>query len=631
MDDGLIDDGPMRTGVSTTAATVTGLSVGAALGALAIPIIFGFSSPVCAVTPSNKVLLRAQQEMPDDPPSEAFSPEFAPFPAPPVRFESFASIQVNVGPGGVNILNDAANEPSIAVDPTHPNRMAIGWRQFDARYSNFREAGWGHTTDGGRTWTFPGVLEEGIFRSDPVLGFDAEGRFYYASLHVIDAAFSVQIFKSWDGGATWPQKISAFGGDKEWITVDRTGGIGRGHIYHAWSVAAGCCADSTFNRSVDGGNRFSTPQTIWMRPVWGTLAVGPDGTLYISGTDINDYSIFYVSKSTSAKYAGASPGFDFTMPVDLGGSLSPMLGGATPNPDGLLGQVWVAVDHSGGPTHGYVYVLASVDPPGADPQDVHFIRSADGGLTWSAPVRVNKDVGTAWQWFATMSVAPTGRIDAVWNDTRYTGLSYLSHLMYSYSMDGGLTWSAEAVLSPAWNSHVGWPNQLKIGDYYDMVSDRVGANLAWAATFNNEQDVYYLRIGDYDCNTNGVGDAQDILDGTSQDANANGIPDECEDYSTDVAAGATPAFELHQNFPNPFNPSTMIRYDVAEAGPVSIRIFDVAGRSVRTLSSRHESPGTKQVAWDGRDDAGAPAPSGVYFVRLHARGFEKTRKMVLIR
>jgi len=65
-------------------------------------------------------------------------------------------------------------------------------------------------------------------------------------------------------------------------------------------------------------------------------------------------------------------------------------------------------------------------------------------------------------------------------------------------------------------------------DMLDMVSDSVGADMAYAATFNGEQDVYYPRIGDYDCNINGVGDQDDIAGGTSFDLNLNGIPDECE-------------------------------------------------------------------------------------------------------
>ena len=85
------------------------------------------------------------------------------------QFGVFTSFQVNVDANGNNILGDAANEPSITVDPTNRNKMAIGWRQFNSIQSDFREAGWGYTTDAGINWTFPGVLENNVFRSDPVL------------------------------------------------------------------------------------------------------------------------------------------------------------------------------------------------------------------------------------------------------------------------------------------------------------------------------------------------------------------------------------------------------------------------------------------------------------------------------
>jgi hypothetical protein len=78
-----------------------------------------------------------------------------------------------------------------------------------------------------------------------------------------------------------------------------------------------------------------------------------------------------------------------------------------------------------------------------------------------------------------------------------------------------------------WDSHLGWPQQNKIGDYYHMYSDNGGASLAYAATFNGEEDVYFLRIS-RDCNNNGVEDTVDISGGTSSDCNGNAIPDECE-------------------------------------------------------------------------------------------------------
>ena len=114
---------------------------------------------------------------------------------------AFISYQVNVDANGNNIVGDAANEPSISVDPTDGNKMAIGWRQFDTITSNFREAGVGYTTDAGITWHFPGPLDNGVFRSDPVTNSDETGRFFYLSLLVNN--FCGDIWRSINGGQNW--------------------------------------------------------------------------------------------------------------------------------------------------------------------------------------------------------------------------------------------------------------------------------------------------------------------------------------------------------------------------------------------------------------------------------------------
>ncbi len=142
------------------------------------------------------------------------------------------------------------------------------------------------------------------------------------------------------------------------------------------------------------------------------------------------------------------------------------------------------------------YLVAPVDRnDNNDPCDVMFSRSSDGGETWTSPIKINDDPSEQnWSWFPTMSVAPNGRIDMVWVDTRDHPNSYLSALYYSYSLDGGISWSANEKLSDYFDPHLGWPNQEKIGDYYHMISDNTGAHLAWSATFNGEQDVFYSHI-----------------------------------------------------------------------------------------------------------------------------------------
>ncbi len=452
-----------------------------ALAALLAPAITPAEPPEAGIDPA-----AVHHEVPDGPFVEV--PAASRRTSPPNRAVrgAFASVQVNVDGAGQNIVGDAANEPSIAVDLGDSRRVAIGWRQFDTITSSFRQAGWGSTVDGGATWS-TGVIEPGIFRSDPVLDSDASGNFYYNSLSV-SSNLQCEVFRSADGGATWDAGVYAFGGDKQWMAIDRTGSPGAGHIYSNWSQFASCCGPTSFTRSTDGGDSYDGPVSIPLTPIWGTTAVAPSGNVYVAGAS---GGTIQVVKSTTLSDAMQFPAFDSTVTVDLGGSPASSAG---PNPGGLLGQVWVATSPLPGSPDDVVYVLASVNPPGSDPLDVHLVRSVDGGATWGAPVRVNDDAGDAWQWFGTLSVAPNGRLDAVWADSRADPGGFDSELTYASSTDGGVTWSANVAVSPPFDPHLGWPQQNKLGDYYDMVSENDLVHVAWAATFNGEQDVYYLRL-----------------------------------------------------------------------------------------------------------------------------------------
>src|SRR5437762_1572540 len=292
------------------------------------------------------------------------------------QFDSYTSYQVNVDANGNNIVGDAANEPSICIDRNNPNRMSVGWRQFDSVASNFREAGFAYTTNGGTRWIAPGVLQNNIFRSDPVLN----------------------------------------------------------------------------------------------SPAWGTLDVDSAGNLFIGGVNFNTGRIWCV-RSINAKNGGVVPTFDQSTAVNFGGDIvfaEPI------NPEGLVGQVFLAVDRSGTSTNDNVYMLASVQPFGfTSGSDVMFARSTDGGRTFSAPRRINDDpVNHAkWHWFGTLSVAPSGRIDAVWYDMRNSPNNGTSQLFYSYSTDGGDSWSANVAVTNPFNPSIGYPNQQKIGDYITVISD----------------------------------------------------------------------------------------------------------------------------------------------------------------
>jgi hypothetical protein len=414
----------------------------------------------------------------------------------------FTSYQVNVNTNGQNISNDAANEPSIAVNPLNPQQIVIGWRQFDNIASDFRQAGLAWSDDGGQTWHNAGPLEPGVFRSDPVLAADADGTFFYQSLSVRSAGgpgiedddFSVEQWRSVDGGQTWFDKTDAVGGDKSWYAIDTGSDENRGNLYAAWNLAGNNHYPNSFNYSVDNGMSWSSPVQIPKSPIFGTVAVGFDGEVYVAGiygeSNLSDFQLIRSNNPLSTLF----PDFNQVTGLNLGGSLS--IGGI--NPVGLLGQVWVATDRSDRHTRGRLYVAASVDRFGGDPLDLTFIKSLDGGLTFSNPRLINDDASFVdWQWFGTMGVAPNGRIDLVWLDTRNFGTTVngksRSQLYYSYSYDGGVSFAKNQAVSPDFSHNLGYPVQRKMGDYIDIVSDNRGAHVAYTATYTGGQDVYYLH------------------------------------------------------------------------------------------------------------------------------------------
>jgi hypothetical protein len=91
------------------------------------------------------------------------------------------------------------------------------------------------------------------------------------------------------------------------------------------------------------------------------------------------------------------------------------------------------------------------------------------------------------------------------------------------------------------------------------------------------------------------------------------------------------SFALYQNAPNPFNPSTLIRFDLPHAAHVNLRIYNAGGKLVAEIADGIMDAGRREVVWKGRDRSGSRVASGIYFYRLTAGDFSQTRKMVLLR
>ena len=90
-------------------------------------------------------------------------------------------------------------------------------------------------------------------------------------------------------------------------------------------------------------------------------------------------------------------------------------------------------------------------------------------------------------------------------------------------------------------------------------------------------------------------------------------------------------YKLNQNYPNPFNPTTNISYFIPKNGQVTLEIFDIAGRNVRTLVSEFQNADNYEVTWNAKNKEGQFVPSGVYFYSLRSNSFTSTRKMVYVK
>ena len=106
----------------------------------------------------------------------------------------------------------------------------------------------------------------------------------------------------------------------------------------------------------------------------------------------------------------------------------------------------------------------------------------------------------------------------------------------------------------------------------------------------------------------------------------------CTSLNQVIIHGIPTDYKLEQNYPNPFNPTTSIRFELPRDKAVSLTIFDVSGRIVKTLVDNQQmAEGAHEMQWDGTNDAGASVASGTYLYRLSFGNFAHTKTMVFLK
>ncbi len=500
------------------------------------------------------------------------------------------------------------NEPSIYINPKNTNQIVAG-ANTDKVY---------RSSNGGLNWTSSTLTGTYQVWGDPCIITDTSGNFYY--FHLVNGASFIDrmgVQKSTNGGVSWNAGTYwQFNGkqqDKEWAITDFTGGPRGNWIYVAWTefddYGVSNPADSSrilFARSTDGGASFTG--IVKLNTLSGNCvdedyttegavpAVGPNGEIYVAWSGpmgINNFKIFF-DKSTDGGTTWLAN--DIVAASQPGGW---DLGSGSAGGFGVLGiyrgnglPVTVC-DISNGPYRGTIYINY-LDSVGTRDRDVKVVKSTNGGLNWSAPIRVNDDPAGKEQFFTWLTIdRVTGYLYCVFYDRR----NYADNQTDVYlarSTNGGTTWINERISSSQFTP----TSNVFFGDYNNISAHNGMVRPIWIRLQSGSLSLWTADIN---------------------------FPVGITQTSTEVPDN----FLLHQNYPNPFNPGTKIKFDVPSSGnqsstPVQLKVYNVLGKEIAVIVNGNLAPGTYEYEWNA-----SALPSGVYFYTIESSGFKDTKKMIL--
>ena len=171
-------------------------------------------------------------------------------------------------------------------------------------------------------------------------------------------------------------------------------------------------------------------------------------------------------------------------------------------------------------------------------------------------------------------------------------------------------------------SHVGDPTCIL---YYSTSGTPPGYNVTPNVPFTINADEGEVIHFYYTYSYNGM------EENTSADPHSYEIGS-CNESNLSISENVLPStFALYDNYPNPFNPITSFRYDLAEDGLVNITIYDMMGRIVKTLINSDQTAGYKSIMWNATNDSNEPVSAGLYLYTIQAGDFRQTKKMILLK
>lgn len=507
-------------------------------------------------------------------------------------FAQFKNIRVDAA------TTTDAEEVTIAINTKNPAQVAAGANIYYNFYSSDSALSWkqGTLTSSLGVW------------GDPCVVYDGLGNLYFAHLSYpgyVSANWidRIVIQKSTDNGKTWNDGVGIFYNppkqqDKEWLAVDLHSQY-KNNLYASWTefdkYGSSVKTDSTrilFSRSTNQGETWSRAVKVSDQggncvdednTVEGAVpAVGPNGEVYVAWS--GPLGIMF-DKSLNG---GVSFGKDIFVTSQPGG-----WDFMIPGINRCNGMPITLCDTSSSATRGNIYVCWGDQRNGTDNSDVFVIKSTDGGTTWGDVVTVNNDNTTRHQFFPWMTIdQTTGNLYAVFYDRRNT-TGYATDVYLAKSTNGGNSFDnyqiSESSFTPVSN--------VFFGDYTNI------------AAFNKKVYPIWMR-----------------LDGAKLSVYTALITDTLSVVTVKDEVTKVYSFQLYQNFPNPFNPTTSILYNLEKENFVTLKVFDVLGKEVEVLVNENKSAGQHEIFFNAKNIS-----SGIYFYSLSAGNIHQMKKMIVLK
>lgn len=487
---------------------------------------------------------------------------------------------------------NGCNEPSIIINPKNTDQLYAGTNLNNVYYS----------VDGGFTWTEEQLYspQYGVW-GDPVLMCDTAGAFYYFHLSnpLVGSWIDRIVCQKVDGpGGTWSDgTYMGLNGtkaqDKHWTTVNRR----NNHIFCTWTQFddygtsnPDYYSNIMFSKSLDGGQSW-TP-AVQINEVSGDCidsdnttegavpAIGPNGELYVAWAGPAGL-VFDRSGDEGETWMEND-----IFVADIGGGWDYAIPGIY-RANGLPVTV---CDTSGGLYHGTIYINWTDQANGPDDTDVWLVKSTDGGLHWSAPVRVNDDPPGKQQFFTWMTIdQTTGYLWFVFYDRRnYSNNS--TDVYMACSTDGGETFYNFRISESPFIPSSG----VFFGDYTNVTAHNNVVRPVWIRLQGGQLSTWTAIV----------------------DPGIVGLPEE-----------ELPVAELEQNYPNPFSESTFVSFKLRRPSYVTLTVCDQLGREVAVILDCAMDAGKYTEHFDASSSHLTP---GVYYFSLVSDQLNLQRKMILV-